>query len=125
MAKPPQVEVRVPRVFCDEAGSFGNPLGVVMDGPAVVADDRQALARHLGYSETVFVDDAPSGRIAIYTPEVELPFAGHPCVGTAWMLRDAGFEVGALRPPAGKVDVRFEGETTWICLLYTSPSPRD
>ena len=114
MAKPPRVEVRVPRVFCDEAGRFGNPLGVVMDGPTVVADDRQALARHLGYSETVFVDDAATGRIAIYTPEVELPFAGHPSVGTAWMLRDAGFEVDALRPPAGKVGVRFEGETTWV-----------
>ena len=114
MGKPPRVEVRVPRVFCDEAGEFGNPLGVVMDGPTVAVDDRQALARHLGYSETVFVDDAPNGRIAIYTPEVELPFAGHPSVGTAWMLRGAGFDIDALRPPAGKVAVRSDGEMTWI-----------
>jgi predicted PhzF superfamily epimerase YddE/YHI9 len=114
MAKPPRVEVRVPRVFCNEAGEFGNPLGVVLDGPAVVADDRQALARHLGYSETVFVDDAAGGRIAIFTPEVELPFAGHPTVGIAWLLREHGHRIEALRPPAGTVAVRFDGDTTWV-----------
>jgi predicted PhzF superfamily epimerase YddE/YHI9 len=111
---PAEIEVRVPRVFCAADGSFGNPLGVVRDGPAVPADDRQALARHLGYSETVFVDDAASGLIAIYTPEVELPFAGHPSVGTAWMLLAEGIELDALRPPAGTVPVRGDGELTWV-----------
>ncbi len=114
MAATPQIEVRVPRVFCGEGGTFGNPLGVVLDGPVVAEDDRQALARHLGYSETVFVDDAPTGRIAIYTPEVELPFAGHPTVGTAWMLMGEGHAVNALRPPAGKVAVRTDGDLTWV-----------
>ena len=111
---PPEIEVRVPRVFCAGDGSYGNPLGVVRDGPAVPADDRQALARHLAYSETVFVDDAASGRIAIYTPEVELPFAGHPSVGTAWMLLGEGIALDALRPPAGTVPVRSDGELTWV-----------
>ena len=114
MAGPPQIEVRVPRVFCAPDGGFGNPLGVVLDGPSVPADDRQALARHLGYSETVFVDDAPRGRIAIYTPEVELPFAGHPSVGTAWMLLGEGYGTDVLRPPAGDVPVRPDGELTWV-----------
>jgi predicted PhzF superfamily epimerase YddE/YHI9 len=114
VARPPQVEVTVLRVFCDEEGQHGNPLGVVLDGPSVAEDDRQALARHLGYSETVFVDDASEGRIRIFTPEVELPFAGHPCVGTAWMLRRQGFDVDALRAPAGKIPVRFEDEMTYI-----------
>jgi predicted PhzF superfamily epimerase YddE/YHI9 len=111
---PPQVEVTVLRVFCDEEGRHGNPLGVVLDGPSVAEDDRQALAHHLGYSETVFVDDAGEGRIRIFTPEVELPFAGHPCVGTAWLLRREGFEVDALRAAAGKIPVRFEDEMTYI-----------
>lgn len=111
---PPEIEVRVPRVFCGPGGSHGNPLGVVLDGPSVPADDRQALARHLAYSETVFVDDAARGRIAIYTPEVELPFAGHPSVGTAWMLHREGYEIDVLRPPAGDVPVRRDGETTWV-----------
>lgn len=114
MTRPPRVEVTVLRVFCGEGGSHGNPLGVVLDGSAVAHDDRQALARHLGYSETVFVDDAAGGRIAIYTPEVELPFAGHPTVGTAWLLAREGFDPDALQPPAGKVAVRSEGELSWV-----------
>jgi len=114
VAEVPQVKVRVPRVFCDSGGEFGNPLGVVMEGPLVVGDDRQALARHLGYSETVFVDDPGSGRIAIYTPEVELPFAGHPTVGAAWMLRGEGYAIDALQPPAGQVTIRVDGDLTWV-----------
>jgi predicted PhzF superfamily epimerase YddE/YHI9 len=114
VAAPPQVEVRVPRVFCGPDGGFGNRLGVVLDGAAVPADDRQALAAHLGYSETVFVDDAASGRIAIYTPVVEYPFAGHPTVGTAWLLSEEGMPVDVLRPPAGGVPVRYEDGLTWV-----------
>ena len=113
MPAPPRIEVRVPRVFCRPDGGFGNPLGVVLDGAAVPTGDRQAFARQLGYSETVFVDDAASGRIAIYTPEVELPFAGHPTVGTAWLLHGEGHPVDALRPPAGAVPVRRDGDLTW------------
>ena len=86
----------------------------MLDGESVVGDDRQALARHLGYAETVFVDDAATGRIQINTPEVELPFAGHPSVGTAWLLRREGFEIDALRPPAGEVPVRYEGSLTHV-----------
>jgi predicted PhzF superfamily epimerase YddE/YHI9 len=114
MAEPPQIEVRVPRVFCGADGRYGNPLGVVLDGPSVPVGDRQALATHLGYSETVFVDDAAAGRIAIFTPVLELPFAGHPTVGTAWMLAGEGYDVDVLRPPAGEVPVRRDGELTWV-----------
>ena len=77
-------------MFCGEGGSDGNALGVVLDGPSVAGDDRQALAARLGYAETVFVDDAAAGRIEIFAPDVEMPFAGHPSVGTAWLLRARG-----------------------------------
>ena len=114
MAKPPRNEVRVLRVFCGDGGAHGNPLGVVLDGPAVPPGDRQALAAHLGYSETVFVDDPGEGRIAIFTPEVEYPFAGHPAVGTAWLLAHEGYAIDALRPPAGKVPARVEGDFAYV-----------
>jgi predicted PhzF superfamily epimerase YddE/YHI9 len=103
------VELHVLRVFVDDEGRFGNPLGVVRDGRAVPPGERQALAAELGYSETVFVDDAERGEIRIFTPAAELPFAGHPTVGTAWLLG-----VDVLRPPAGKVRVRRDGEVTWV-----------
>jgi len=114
MSRPPQIEVTVLRVFCREGGGGGNELGVVLDGSAVERNDRQALAARLGYAETVFVEDAAAGRIAIHTPATELPFAGHPTVGTAWLLRREGIEVEALHPPAGRVPVRFAGEEAFV-----------
>jgi predicted PhzF superfamily epimerase YddE/YHI9 len=102
------------RVFCADDGTGGNELGVFMDGPAVLEEHRQDIARDLGFAETVFVDDPERGAIRIFTPEVELPFAGHPTVGTAWLLRERGVEPAALRPPAGEVAVRFDGELTGV-----------
>ncbi|MFJ9694679.1 PhzF family phenazine biosynthesis protein [Kitasatospora sp. NPDC101183] len=98
------------RVFCGPDGGYGNELAVVRDGAALPArEDRQALARELGYSETVFVDDPVAGAVDIYTPTVRLPFAGHPCVGAAWLLG-----VDELVTAAGVVGVRREGGLTRI-----------
>lgn len=102
------------RVFCAEDGSGGNPLGVFLHGAETPDDRRQAVAADLGLSETVFVDDAASGAIRIFTPAEELDFAGHPSVGTAWMLREAGPAPGALQTPAGEIGVRFADGVTWI-----------
>lgn len=107
-------EVQVVRVFTDDEGGFGNLLGVVVDGASVPAEARQPIATELGFSETVFVDDAATGDLRIFTPAVELPFAGHPLVGTAWVLAREGAPATALRPPAGEVPVRYDGEVTWI-----------
>lgn len=103
------MELHVLRVFVDAEGRHGNPLGVVLDGASVPQEERQPLAAELGYSETVFVDDRERGAIRIFTPAAELPFAGHPTVGTAWLI-----DADVLRPPAGEVPVRREGELTWI-----------
>jgi predicted PhzF superfamily epimerase YddE/YHI9 len=102
--------VRVLRVFTAETGSFGNPLGVV-DGGLVAAVDRQGVARELGFSETIFIDDRASGELRIFTPAVELPLAGHPLVGAAWVLRQEGAaaDVLELRPPGGLVRAFGDG----------------
>jgi predicted PhzF superfamily epimerase YddE/YHI9 len=102
------------RVFCADDSSGGNPLGVFVDGGAVPATARQAVARDLGFAETVFIDDPGRGELRIFTPEVELPLAGHPLVGTAWLLRERGAAPQILRPPAGEVDVRFEDDLAFI-----------
>lgn len=106
--------LHVLRVFTDEAGGWGNPLGVFLDGAEVPEARCQEVAAELGYSETVFVDDCASGECRIFTPGSELGFAGHPSVGTAWLLQREGHHVEALRPPAGEVAVRFEGDLTFI-----------
>ena len=106
--------LHVLRVFTDEAGEWGNPLGVFLEGAAVPAERRQGIAADLGYSETVFVEDRVRGECRIFTPGAELPFAGHPTVGTAWLLEREGSPVQALRPPAGEIEVRREGELTFV-----------
>jgi predicted PhzF superfamily epimerase YddE/YHI9 len=107
-------ELLVLRVFVGPDGGGGNPLGVVLDGPAVPVPERQEVAAKLGFSETVFVDEPAGGRVAIYTPAAELPFAGHPLVGTGWLLRRSGFDVAALCPPAGEVPTWQDDELAWI-----------
>lgn len=102
------------RVFTGEHGSHGNPLGVFLDGAEVPHAERQRVATELGFSETVFVDDAEAARIRIFTPGYELPFAGHPTVGTAWLLAQEGHAPDALHPPAGEVAVRQDGDLTFV-----------
>ena len=100
------------RVFCGDDGSGGNPLAVFLDGGEIPeAAERQAVAADLGLSEAVFVDDAETGAIRIFTPAVELGFAGHPTVGTAWLLRRQRGPVAALRPTLTAVRKATYGRT--------------
>lgn len=68
----------------------GNPLAVVFGADALPTETLSAIAREFNYSETVFVfppaDPAHTRRVRIFTPEEELPFAGHPTIGTAHAL---------------------------------------
>jgi predicted PhzF superfamily epimerase YddE/YHI9 len=107
-------ELHILKVFVGEGNAGGNPLGVFLEGGEVPEQDRQAVAADLGFSETVFVDDPERGELRIFTPGTELPFAGHPLVGTAWLLAQERSEVSILRPPAGEVQVRFESGVTFI-----------
>ncbi len=104
------VDVDVLRVFSSAEGRFGNPLGVI-DAATVDPADRQRIATELGYSETVFVDipeaGAASAHVRIFTPAAEIPFAGHPTVGTSWWLKDRGIPVRTLQVPAGLVQVDY------------------
>jgi trans-2,3-dihydro-3-hydroxyanthranilate isomerase len=68
----------------------GNPLAVVLDAEGLDGKAMQAIAREFNLAETVFVlppqDPAHRARLRIFTPAVEMPFAGHPTVGTAVLL---------------------------------------
>ncbi|MFE6925718.1 PhzF family phenazine biosynthesis protein [Nocardia sp. NPDC057663] len=111
----PDIQVEVVRVFTDPAGQLGNALGIARAGD-VVALDEQELAARLGFSETTVVEDPVDGvaRVRIYTPTVELPFAGHPSVGTAWWLAVQRTPVHTLQMPAGPVTVDQTDGITWI-----------
>ncbi|HYG06645.1 MAG TPA: PhzF family phenazine biosynthesis protein [Stenotrophomonas sp.] len=88
-------------VFSDRPGA-GNPLGVIVDAADLAEADMQALAAWLNLSETIFFLPPDSGadyRIRIFTPRMELPFAGHPSVGAAW----AASHLGLASPRSGQL----------------------
>jgi trans-2,3-dihydro-3-hydroxyanthranilate isomerase len=93
----PTLRYHVVDVFAD--GPFsGNPLAVVLDGESLTDDEMQSLAREFNLSETAFPlrpsdDELADGidyRLRVFTPLAELPFAGHPSVGAAWVLASLG-----------------------------------
>lgn len=85
-------------VFTDRAFG-GNPLAVVLDAGGLSTAQMQAIAREFNYSETTFVlpprDAANDAQVRIFTVNSEIPFAGHPNVGTAFVLASR-----AAKPPA-------------------------
>jgi trans-2,3-dihydro-3-hydroxyanthranilate isomerase len=78
-------------VFTDQPFA-GNPLAVVLGADDLPADALQAIALEFHLSETAFPMHSPVAdyRLRIFTPATELPFAGHPSVGTAWLLARLG-----------------------------------
>jgi trans-2,3-dihydro-3-hydroxyanthranilate isomerase len=109
---------RIVDVFTQHAFE-GNALAVFPDGSAVDERRMQAIARELNLSETVFVLPATRPdcvwRPRIFTPHRELAFAGHPTVGTAWVLLDEelinrGMSRFSLEEPVGAVPVRVDSE---------------
>lgn len=80
-------------VFAEEAFG-GNPLAVITDATDLPERLLQKIAREFNFSETVFVtppdDRAHTARVRIFTPTMEVPFAGHPTIGTAVALADLG-----------------------------------
>ncbi|WP_030586142.1 PhzF family phenazine biosynthesis protein [Streptomyces anulatus] len=112
--------IDVLRVFCGPDGRHGNALGVVRDGRDHPDEaSRQRLARRLGFSETVFVDDPERGQVDIHAPGLRLPFAGHPLVGIAWLL-----DLEVLELAVGDVFARQDGEFTWIAARPEWVPPR-
>jgi len=92
----------------------GNSLAVFFDGRGLGDAEMQAIAQEMNLSETTFVLPRDEGtergvRVRIFTVQEELPFAGHPTLGTAFALRgDSGAKEIVLELNVGKVPVRFE-----------------
>jgi trans-2,3-dihydro-3-hydroxyanthranilate isomerase len=113
-------------VFADKPLA-GNQLAVVLDAQDIPSDVMQSIAKEMNISETTFVlpprDPANAARVRIFTPASELPFAGHPTVGTAWVLATQGLVPGGaaefvLEEEVGPVPVRgvrgAGGLTFWM-----------
>jgi PhzF family phenazine biosynthesis protein len=106
----------------------GNPVAVVLDGDAVSSAKMQSIAAWTNLSETTFVcapkDQRADYRLRIFTPKRELPFAGHPTIGSAHAVLRHGRKpraAGRLVQECGKglVDIKIDGER----LLLSLPEP--
>jgi trans-2,3-dihydro-3-hydroxyanthranilate isomerase len=109
-----------------EALYAGNPLAVVCDAGDLDRETMQRIAREFGFSETTFVTSPASEAgtaVRIFTPAEELPFAGHPTLGTAWVIREhllrGGADALTLVLGVGRVPVAFTpepggGELVWL-----------
>jgi len=92
----------------------GNQLAVFIDAEGLDDERMQSTARELKLAETVFVfpgDEGADARIRIFTPLMELPFAGHPVLGTAFVLGERG--TVRLKTGAGTVAVRLNDDRTY------------
>lgn len=109
----------------------GNPLAVFTDARGLTAAQMQSLSFELNLSETTFVlppaDPANSARVRIFNRTAEMAFAGHPSIGTAYVLACAGHPHGErlkLEVPAGIVDVEIESaDGVPIGGKITAPQP--
>jgi len=108
----------------------GNQLAVVLDAEGIPGDVMQRIAKEMNISETTFVlaPEAPSNaaRVRIFTPGAELPFAGHPTIGTAWVLFTEGLVPGGaldftLEEGVGPVPVRGERGAGGLRFWMTHP----
>ena len=101
----------------------GNPLGVVLNADGLSTAQMQAIAAEFNLAETTFVlpprDRANTAEVRIFTPRYEMPFAGHPNVGTAFALARAGTSYGraisqdrvVFEEKAGLVRIEWAGRT--------------
>jgi trans-2,3-dihydro-3-hydroxyanthranilate isomerase len=115
----------------------GNPLAVVLNTCGLATERMQAIAREFNLSETTFIERRPAAvertegvRVRIFTAREELPFAGHPTLGTASVLRTMAPDVCAndavtLALNVGPVPVRFEPGAAGTAAIFAAMTQRD
>ena len=103
----PTVRYRIVNVFA-ETPFGGNPLAVIEDGSGLDEATMQAIAGQFNLSETTFIlpSSSAAARVRIFTPTYEMPFAGHPTLGTAAVVAETAGESFALEMKAGLIPVR-------------------
>lgn len=106
---------RIVNVFTQNRGTLtGNPLCVFENGESLDSAAMQALARQFNLSETTFIlpSSKAAARVRIFTPDYEMPFAGHPTLGTAFVCRsmNRGGDALELEMEAGIIPVSAQGD---------------
>src|SRR4051794_20746857 len=108
-------DYRLVNVFTRDGGTLtGNPLCVFEDARGIDDATMQALGRQFNLSETTFIlpSEKATARVRIFTPSYEMPFAGHPTLGTAHVVRSlkGGGDAVSLEMKAGVIPVNARGD---------------
>ncbi len=124
----PTIRYRLVNVFA-ETPFGGNPLAVIEDGSDLTDAEMQLVARQFNLSETTFIlpSDRAAARIRIFTPTYEMPFAGHPTLGSAHVIStlvDAGDRF-ALEMEAGVIPVHLDGGRWHLAANRPTHRPMD
>jgi len=113
------------RVFTRD-GEGGNHLGVITDLDRLDTAGMQLIATKLGFSETVFIEDGAPPSVRIFTPGMEMPFAGHPLVGAAYHLLESGSDATRIECGIGEVRIRRDKDVVWVdAPMYHENAYRD
>lgn len=109
------LKIHILRVFVDNNGKFGNPLGVILDqGKEIDPKDRQRITTQLGFSESVFINNLSAGNVSIFNPRKEVFFAGHAMVGAAWLINKLNHPIDSLTCSGGSIKTWRDNDRTWI-----------
>lgn len=100
----------------------GNQLAVFLDAEALSDEQMQKIAREINFAESTFITklnaDSNTAEIRIFTPEYEMKFAGHPIIGTSWVLMNRIFanqlQNITLKVPIGNIPVNQSGDLVWL-----------
>jgi trans-2,3-dihydro-3-hydroxyanthranilate isomerase len=108
-------------VFAEEKYA-GNQLAVFLDADGLNKDEMQKIAREINFAESTFITDIHpennSASIRIFTAEHEMQFAGHPIIGTSWVLMNKIVESQPrnfkLSVPVGEIPIQQSGDLVWL-----------
>ena len=114
------IDVFAEKPFC------GNQLVVIEHSDDLSDTVKQKIAAEMNYSETVFINnfnnEAHSAEISIFTPKQQIPFAGHPCLGAAWVLKKKGFPLEGdhlyLQTRAGEICMYFSQDESSDTVIW-------
>lgn len=110
------MNINTVRVFVNDEGNFGNPVGIMLDeGRKIDIKERQKIAKQSGYSECVFINDLKTSDVSIHNPLEEIAFAGHAIVGASWFMgKFMNLPHNYIVCGKSKIETWFKKDCTWI-----------
>jgi predicted PhzF superfamily epimerase YddE/YHI9 len=111
-----EIEVNILRAFVNNEGKYGNPTGIILDlVQQLTAQERQAIATTLHYTDTVFINELDPVNISFFNPQQETKFAGDALISTSYFIKHVlGKNAQTIVCKGGQIKTWNKGGLTWI-----------